>query len=447
MADVLRRGALCRRDDAPRGQGRPRYCLAPLLACSLWLHVPAIQAGEAALSPAVRRAQELEKALVGTIKKSVGSYVFIGGGSGVLISADGLMLTNHHVVTETKHWNVRVGNKMYKADVLGSDPHGDITLLKLKDATALPFVEFAESDKLFVGQQVIAIGNPFATADMDGDPTVTTGIISALHRFQGSYTDAIQTDTAINPGNSGGPLLTMDGKLAGINGMINSKNGARANTGIGLAIPARQIQRFLPQLKTANGGRVMHGFIRGLVRQTDEADGGQNGAEIKEIRPGSLAEKLGFKPGDRITHVEDYKVLNFSRFLGVIGTYPAGTELKVRYDRAGTPQSVVAKLDTLAPPAWGADFKQGKTGQEPVVLEKVHPKGAAELAGLQKGDTIVGINGKPVQNLIQMVAAMQGLDLLAGDKLDLKIRRGENEKAEEKNIAFVMGSAFDNPPK
>ena len=116
----------------------------------------------------------------------------------------------------------------------------------------------------------------------------------------GSYSAAIVTDTPVNPGNSGGPLLTEDGKLAGINGQIRSRTGARANTGIGLAIPANQIARFLPQMESANGENVLHGFLPGLKIDDKEADGLFNGAEISEVVAGTNADEAGLQAGDRI---------------------------------------------------------------------------------------------------------------------------------------------------
>src|SRR5689334_4753743 len=133
-------------------------------------------AAHAAVSPdETKLALQSEQAMMATIAKLKQVYVFIGGGSGVLISADGLMLTNFHVAKDSQHWTVRVNSKFYDADTVGSDPRGDIVLLKLKDVKNLPFVEFADSDKLIIGQRVIAVGNPFATSEVDGDPTITTG--------------------------------------------------------------------------------------------------------------------------------------------------------------------------------------------------------------------------------------------------------------------------------
>ena len=135
-----------------------------------------------------------------------------------------LMLFIKPKLEKQRDIDVRVGEKFYKARILGTDPRGDITLLRIALVAdeELPFVPFADSDRLRVGEQVIALGNPFAAMQVSGDPTVTVGIISLLHWFQGGYSDAIMTDAPINPGNSGGPLLTMHGALAGINGQIRS---------------------------------------------------------------------------------------------------------------------------------------------------------------------------------------------------------------------------------
>ncbi len=396
-------------------------------------------------SAIVLEARKVESSLAATIKKFVPAYVFIGGGSGVVISPDGLMLTNDHVATDSKKWPVRIGQKIYTANVLGTDPVGDITLLQIQNAKDLPFVEFADSDKLFVGQQVIAIGNPFATAEIAGEPTVTEGIISAVHSFQGAYSDAIQTDAPINPGNSGGPLLTLDGKLAGINGRINTRYGAKANTGIGIAIPAVQIQRFLPTLKTANGGRVYHGMIRGVVGEGDENETMQNGAEVKDVRAGTLAEKIGLLKGDRITGIENYKLFNFARYLGVVGTYPGGSELSLKVDRGGQSKILKATLETLNPGTLGLEFKRSSLADS-LVVDKIHPKLAAELAGLKPGDTIIEWNGKPTPNWLEWRKNIAGLDLLAGEKLTLKIHRA-GEKAEDLLMTLILSSSFDEKKK
>jgi S1-C subfamily serine protease len=416
-----------------------------VLLCSLCLCAAALKAET---SPMLDDARKTEQALTATIQRFEQAYVFIGGGSGVLISDDGLMLTNDHVAKTSKRWLVRNGTKNYKADVLGTDPGGDITLLKLVDAKNMAYVEFADSDTLVVGQQVIAIGNPFNTAEgVEGllEPTVTEGIISGLHIFQGNYTDAIQTDAAINPGNSGGPLLTLDGKLAGINGQIATRFGAKANTGIGLAIPAKQIQRFLPSLKTASGGRVYHGMIRGLDGNAEDALGVRNGAEIKDVFPGSAAEKLGILKGDLITAIDGYKLIDYSRFYGVIGTYPGGSEIKLTVARGSEIKSMKATLEVFNPVSLGFLVRPEVNK---VTVDFVHPKRPGDAAGIKTGDAIIEVNGTAIPNYAAWIQAYTRLaiDSLVGDKIPVKVRRGEGDKVEEVPLTITLGSQFDDPP-
>ena len=397
-------------------------------------------------------AREAELGLISTIDRVSPSYVFIGGGSGVLISADGLMLTNDHVAGTRKLWRVRTNGRIYTADLLGTDPIGDIAVLKLRNAKDLPFVELADSDAVAVGEQVVALGNPFGTAGAVGEPTVTTGIVSALHRYQGGYSDAIQTDTPINPGNSGGPLLTYDGKLIGINGRIQTRFGARANTGIGIAIPTNQIKRFLPVLKEAKGERVLHGMIRGIVETEDEADGIQNGAEVKDVLPGSMAQRFGIKPGDRITHVNDYKLINYNRFLGVIGTYPADTMVEITIDRGGKILKSHVVLEALDYGSMGAETKPLRIKKAfGLQLTKIHEGFAADKAGLKKDDIILGCNGDPIRPVLTRVGIELSMDsmrarhqLLSGDKVVFQVlRRGKGKEAQIFHTVVTLNSSYE----
>jgi len=417
-----------------------RKALPAISALWLWAALESTVAATPATAPApvAEEAAKLEQALSATIKRVVKTYVFIGGGSGVLISSDGLMLTNHHVAGTSKKWSVRVGDKQYQAHMLGTDPRGDISLLQLQNVKELPYVELADSDHLFVGQQVIAIGNPFMTAEFAGEPTVTSGIVSALNRFQGSYSDAIQTDAPINPGNSGGPLLTLDGKLAGINGQIATRFGAKANTGIGMAIPARQIQRFMPLLKNAKGNAVLHGYVRGIVGNAEETDGLQNGAEIKEVRVGTLAEKLGLKAGDRITQVDSYKVHNFARLMGVMGTYPGDSQIKITYERAGKSETVPVTLEKLNPGK--LDLRPSPRGLYPPIINKV--KDAEAQAGLKPGDRIVGLEGQPVRNFTEWAVRIGQGEYFAGDTVKLKVQRGTREAPEVVELSVVLDATY-----
>ena len=172
------------------------------------------------------------------------------------------------------------------------------------------------------------------------------------------YSSAIITDAAVNPGNSGGPLLTTDGKLAGINGQIRSRTGARANTGIGLAIPANQIKRFLPLLETAEAGNVLHGFLKGIRFDTEEQDGLFNGAEVSAVRSASNADAAGLKAGDRIIAADGLPVHNSVRLTGLLRSYPEGAEVSLTYIRDGVEQRTTATLAPLQLGALGITLEQ-----------------------------------------------------------------------------------------
>ncbi len=191
--------------------------------------------------------------LVDLVAASTPAFVFIGEGSGVCISDDGLVLTNYHVAGSQSVWAVRLGSEQRTrlCDLLGTDLVRDVCLLKIRDIDHAPHLKLGSSASLKPGEQVLALGDPFKLGDKAGDPAASMGIISALHRNQGRYVDAIQTDCAINPGNSGGPLINMAGELIGLNGQIISRYG-KYNTGIAFAIPVDQIKCLLP---TFSGGK------------------------------------------------------------------------------------------------------------------------------------------------------------------------------------------------
>ena len=215
--------------------------------------------------------RELERQVMQVIEKTAPAFVFIEGCSGFLVSADGLILTNEHVVAGKQELTVQlVGGRQLQADVLGHDPGGDLALLKLRDSSGVPALELGDSDALRVGEPVIALGDPFllgsssiflGAAPASYEPSASLGVVSALHRFSDTYFDAVQVDVAVNRGNSGGPLLNLAGKVVGINGKIETRFETGINTGVGYAIPANQIRRFFEPLKGAEGGRVNHGTI------------------------------------------------------------------------------------------------------------------------------------------------------------------------------------------
>jgi S1-C subfamily serine protease len=357
-----------------------------------------------------------DKDLAAAIRRVVPAYVFVGGGSGVAISPDGYVLTNDHVAGRAKIWKVRQpGGKVYVADLVGTDPIGDVALLKMRGVTNVSHVPLGDSDSVHVGQTVIAIGNPFMLGMSDDAPTVTTGVVSATNRFQGNYSDAIQTDAPINPGNSGGPLLTLDGKLVGINGRISTRFGTRSNTGIGYAISINQIKRFLPALKAAKGGRVHHGTIRGLVlRPFNPNLGGEDKAIVGRVTAGSTADSAGFLPGDRILSVENYPIVNYARFAGVLGTYPSGATVNVQVQRAGEKVDLAVKLDVRPIPGpvdfgWTFEKTNAQSIKENggIKLKTVRAGGPADKAGLKAGDVIVEFNGLKLNDARNVVVLMR----------------------------------------
>jgi serine protease Do len=390
---------------------RPAKWAVPAAAALLALGAalparPGLRAGENAAPTGgavpAEAAVATDRGLAGAIRDLVPAYVFVGQASGVAISADGYVLTNDHVAGSAQVWKVRQpSGRVWVADLVGTDPVGDIALLKMRGAQGIPFVELGDSDALAVGQTVVAIGNPFMLGMADDAPTVTTGVVSALNRHHGNYTDAVQTDAPINPGNSGGPLLTLDGRLIGINGQIATRFGTRSNTGIGYAISVNQIKKFLPALKAAGGGRVRHGAINGLSMRAfspGEA-GGEDRAMVLTVMTGSTADRAGLLPGDEIAAVDGRPVANHSRFAGILGTYPAGSEVKLTVSRAGAREEVTVCLDPRPIPGqvdFGWTFERTAAGrieqQGGLVIRGVREGGPAERAGLKAGDVLTEFN-------------------------------------------------------
>jgi serine protease Do len=358
--------------------------------------------------PDLAKIAELQQKLHAVVEKVKPAYVFFGNGSGVCISPDGWALTNFHVSGDRNGQRVRMtGGKQYLADIVGFDPYGDISLCKLRDAKDLPFCELGDSDALEVGQNVIAVGNPFLLGNGSWEPTITFGIVSALHRYMDNpgYFDAIQTDAQINPGNSGGPLITMDGKVVGINGRIDIKRFMnRVNTGIGYAIPSRQIQRYMEAFK--RGGRVFEGFVDGIqigecgdarYERTGEYGDGVFVARVDADTPGARA---GFEPGDIIFEAEGYRIGTLNRFHGVVSNWPEGATIRVKVRRKaeekelkvflGDPAKILERKRALEATELG--FAQGPG----MKVGAVQPGGAGAKAGLKTDDVLQRVEGRRV---------------------------------------------------
>jgi serine protease Do len=268
-------------------------------------------------------------------------------GSGFIVSADGYVVTNVHVVRGAGEIVVRLADHSeHRARLVGSDPKTDIALLKI-DASGLPTLAFGDSDRAQVGEPVMAIGNPFGL-----EQTVTTGIVSAKERFIGAgpYDDFIQTDASINPGNSGGPLVDSRGALIGINTAIFSQSGG--SIGIGFAIPVNIAKQVLPQLRAT--GKVVRGYLGVAVmpvppevRRALELPA-QRGALVAEVVPRSPAAEAGIGGGDVITTFQDQPVQSPSDLTRRVGGTPPGTEVVLRVARRGGERVLTVKLGRLS---------------------------------------------------------------------------------------------------
>jgi serine protease Do len=264
-------------------------------------------------------------------------------GSGFIVSPDGYLVTNYHVVREAAQIVVRTADRReYSAKMVGGDAKTDLALLKIDGGGELPTLPFGDSDRLEVGEPVMAIGNPFGL-----EQTVTTGIVSAKERFIGSgpYDDFIQTDASINPGNSGGPLVDARGALVGINSAIFSQTGGWA--GISFAIPVSLAKQVLPQLRER--GRVIRGYLGvGVAPVTAEGEArAPRGAMVAEVASGSPAARARLAPGDVITSFKGEEIHGPRDLTRRVAGTPPGTTVPIRVVRGGEERTVEVTLGEL----------------------------------------------------------------------------------------------------
>lgn len=339
-------------------------------------------------------------------------------GSGFLISADGYILTNHHVIDGADEIIVRMRNrKELKAKVIGSDPRTDVALLKIS-AKNLPFAKVGSLKDLKVGQWVLAIGQPFGL-----DNTVTHGIISALGRAlpEDTYVPFIQTDIAINPGNSGGPLFNLDGEVVGINSIIYSKSGGAM--GLSFSIPIDIAMNVVNQLK--EGGKVVRGYlgvqVQEVTSELSESFGLSKpmGALVGEIFPDTPAAKAGIEPGDIILEFDGKVITRSSDLPPIVGVTPIDKKVVVKLLRQGKEKTIRLKLASLDKSESMVTEQTNRNmhnllGAEVEVLNEASlsqlkiPFGVRVInvfadpalsAGLRQGDIIVTIDFKPVKNI------------------------------------------------
>ena len=255
-----------------------------------------------------------------------------GVGSGFIISPDGFVLSNHHVVAGADKVIVTMADRReFYADIIGSDQRTDVALLKI-EGKKLPFLKLGNPEDLEVGEWVLAIGSPFGLAN-----TVTAGIVSALGRDTGDYLPFIQTDVAVNPGNSGGPLINLNGEVIGINSQIYSRTGGFM--GISFAIPIDEAELIAAQLKKS--GRVVRGRIGVMIGEVskDVADAlgfsASGGALVRSVDPEGPSAKAGIKPGDIVIDFDGKQIGRVSDLPRTVGSTKPGTKANVRIWRSG----------------------------------------------------------------------------------------------------------------
>ena len=352
-------------------------------------------------------------------------------GSGVILSKDGYIVTNYHVVRgATKIIVKTIDGKKYKAKLIGSDPKTDLAVIKI-DAKNLHPITIADSSKVEVGDMVLAIGNPFGLKE-----SVTAGIVSALNRNSiglNSYENFIQTDAAINPGNSGGALVDMKGRLIGINSAILSRSGG--NNGIGFAIPSNMMKFVVTSLIAK--GKVVRGYLGVMISNIDSSKaklyGIDHGVLINQVQPHSAAEKAGLKPGDIIVAVDGEEVKNAGELRNKIAFKGAGAEVTLKVYRNGKFITLKAKLKALKTKKLEVheiESLKGVTLKEKdhqVVIDNVSPDSYAAMLGLKKGDIILRVKtvkiGKwvAIHSIDELTKLLKGLnkgDALAEIKRD-----------------------------
>jgi serine protease Do len=341
-------------------------------------------------------------------------------GSGFIIDKDGFILTNNHVVEKSDEIKVKLSDESeFEAKIIGRDPKTDLALIKIKPDKSLIPIPFGDSDKLQVGDWVIAIGNPFGLGN-----TVTAGIVSAKYRQigLGSYDDFIQTDAPINPGNSGGPLLNTAGEVVGINSAIFSQTGG--SVGIGFAIPINMVKDLLPQLKK---GKVVRGWLGVMIQKiTPELKDklrlkDERGALVADVTTGGPADKAGIHRGDVIVSFDGKEIREMRDLPYMVASTPVGKTVTVEVMRKGQAKSFQVKIGELEEKKKSQEVSKpepnlGMTVEEitpelarnlgisetsGLVVVQVEDNTPAAEAGIMPGDVILELDQVPVKNLEQ----------------------------------------------
>jgi S1-C subfamily serine protease len=356
-------------------------------------------------------------------------YAVTSLGSGVIVSPDGYVLTNNHVVERGARFRIGlVDGRELTAKLIGTDPSSDLAVLKLETRERLPAVPIGRSEDLLIGETVIAIGNPFGLAS-----TVTTGVVSALHRNfkagERTLFDFIQTDASINPGNSGGPLLDIEGRLIGINTAILGDR----SSGIGFAIPIDRARRIAEDL--IEHGEVREGYLGASVADLPPREGAaassSGGVQVTAVDPGSPAEKAGVRRGDVVELVDGLAPEGAEEFRFRLRELPIGGAARLELRRGAQKLSVTVpaveltpqRVEQLVQRRVGVALEEAKATGGVVLAVRTVTKGTpAAKVGLQKGDLVREVNGVEVATLDEFRRAAGGARRTG--QLVLLIQRG-----------------------
>ncbi|MEO0128789.1 MAG: DegQ family serine endoprotease [candidate division WOR-3 bacterium] len=374
-------------------------------------------------------------------------------GSGFIISEDGYIVTNHHVIKNATNIIIRLTNKKeYKGNdvkIIGSDSRTDVALLKIETKEKFPYLNFGDSDKIKVGDWVMAVGNPF---NLEG--TVTVGVISAKGRSHIPLSEGpdlqnfLQTDAAINPGNSGGPLLNLKGEVIGINTAITSTSGG--NIGIGFAIPINLAKNIIEELKTK--GKVTRGYLGVYLEELTEDMKNAldlkslDGVLVNEVIANSPADNAGIKEGDVIIEYDGQKVTDVQSFRIMVASTTPGKSVKLRLIRNGKEMEIKVKIGEMKEEVVAKSGEEHETklglqvvdidspdakmynisAKKGVVVTSVESNSPAGDAGIQVGDVILGIGNKDIKNIADFKNAVQ--NLRKGKPVIFQVQRGERKR-------------------
>ena len=372
-----------------------------------------------------------------------------GMGSGFILTSDGYIVTNNHVVENARQVVVRLPDRQeFDAEIIGADPRSDLAVLKI-DAKRLPTLELASEDDIKVGQWVLAIGSPFSL-----DFSVTAGIVSALGRslpteMGDNYVPFIQTDVAINPGNSGGPLFNLDGEVIGVNSQIFTRSGG--SIGLSFAIPVSVVRNVVSQIQ--ENGVVERGWLGVSIQDVDrnlaESFGldRPRGALIAQVGRDSPAERAGLQSGDVIVAFDDEPIETSADLPHIVGLIAPGSRVEALLVRDGDEQSVTVEVGALASDQVArvdagvsvdgslqllgmrvaeaeADTLADLGLSGGVVIEAVEPDSPAAEAGVRDGDILTRLGSRPISRVSDVTAAAD--DLAPGSSVPARLIRGRS---------------------